>query len=217
MNAIVPNLRPRKSPVQARSAATVDAMRIAAIQVLTQEGVSHCTTSRIAERAGVSVGSFYQYYPNRDAILAAILETRLDDVARAVDRACRAHRGKSVADMAAAVVAALLATKRRNLQESRALYAVAAELGGAAPVARMRNRIVAAIADMLAHAPGADFEDPAMTGAIAFSAVAGPIRSLLEGNAPAEFDARLEEQLILLLTGYLGARRRPAGGAKRGS
>jgi AcrR family transcriptional regulator len=217
MIAVLPNLKPRKSPVQARSAVTVNAMRIAAIQVLTQEGVSRCTTTRIAERAGVSVGSLYQYYPNRDALLAAILETHLDGVAGAVDRACRAHWGKSVADMATAVVAAFLMAKRRNLQESQALYAVAAELGGAELVARMHNRIVAAITDMLAHAPDADFDDPAMTSAIAFSALAGPIRTLLEGYAPAEFEARLEEQLILLLTGYLGARRRPADGGKRGS
>ncbi|QGM97969.1 TetR/AcrR family transcriptional regulator [Methylocystis parvus] len=208
MSAVVPGLRPRKSPVQARSSATVETLRVAAIQVLTREGLSRCTTTRIAERAGMSVGSLYQYFPNRDALLAAVLEKHLDGVAGAVDRACRAHRGKPVPQMAAALVTAFLAAKLRAPEESKALYAVAEERGGPELVARMHKRIVAAIADMLASAPDADFDEPAMTSAIAFSALVGPIRTLLEGHAPAGFEARLEEQLILLLTAYFDTRRR---------
>ena len=79
MSAAATALKPRKSPVQARSTATVQTLHVAAIQVLTQEGLSRCTTTRIAERAGMSVGSLYQYYPNRDALLAAVLEKHLDD------------------------------------------------------------------------------------------------------------------------------------------
>ncbi|WP_457798565.1 TetR/AcrR family transcriptional regulator [Methylocystis sp. S23] len=210
MRAVAQGLRPRKSPVQARSAAVVEALRIAAIQVLTQEGLSRCTTTRIAERAGVSVGSLYQYYPNRDALLAAVLENHLDGVAGAVDRACHAHRGKPVSQMAAALVTAFLAAKLRDPEESKALYAVAEERGGAELAARMRMRILAAIAAMLASAPDARFDDPAMTSAVAFSALVGSVRTLLEGQASAEFEARLEKQLILLLTAYLEAARRPA-------
>ena len=89
MSTAAASLKPRKSPVQARSAVTVEALHIATIQVLTQEGLSRCTTTRVAERAGMSVGSLYQYYPNRDALLAAVLKKHLDSVAGAVDRACR--------------------------------------------------------------------------------------------------------------------------------
>ena len=86
MSTLAAALKPRKTPVQARSAATIDALHIAAVQVLTREGLSRCTTTRIAARAGISVGSLYQYYPNRDALLAAVLERHLDGVAGAVDR-----------------------------------------------------------------------------------------------------------------------------------
>ena len=62
MSAVAASLTPRKAPVQARSAATIEALHIAAIQVLTREGLSRCTTTRIAERAGMSVGMAAAYF-----------------------------------------------------------------------------------------------------------------------------------------------------------
>ncbi len=205
MSTVATTLKPRKSPVQARSVATIETLHIAAIQVLTQEGLSRCTTTRIAERAGMSVGSLYQYYPNRDALLAAVLEKHLDGVAGTVEHACREHRGEPVSQMASAFVIAFLAAKLRDPGKSKALYAVAEERGGAVLVARLRTRIVAAVAALLASAPDAHFDDPTMTSTIAFSALVGPVRALLEGHAPAGFEARLEGQLVLLLTAYLQA------------
>lgn len=59
----------RKSPKQTRSADLVAAILDAAVQVLEKEGAQRFTTARVAERAGVSVGSLYQYFPNKAAIL----------------------------------------------------------------------------------------------------------------------------------------------------
>ncbi|MPQ67526.1 MULTISPECIES: TetR family transcriptional regulator [unclassified Pseudomonas] len=59
----------RKQPKQARSNDLVDSILQAAIQVLAKEGMRRFTTTRVAERAGVSVGSVYQYFPNKAAIL----------------------------------------------------------------------------------------------------------------------------------------------------
>jgi AcrR family transcriptional regulator len=59
----------RKAPRQARSNELVNAILQAAVQVLAQEGAQRFTTARVAERAGVSVGSLYQYFPNKAAIL----------------------------------------------------------------------------------------------------------------------------------------------------
>lgn len=59
----------RKSPRQARSNQLVEAVLDAAVQVLMREGAQRFTTARVAERAGVSVGSLYQYFPNKAAIL----------------------------------------------------------------------------------------------------------------------------------------------------
>src|SRR5437868_6420596 len=59
----------RKQPQQVRSNELVAAILDAAVQVLTKEGAQRFTTARVAEKAGVSVGSLYQYFPNKAAIL----------------------------------------------------------------------------------------------------------------------------------------------------
>lgn len=64
-----PRIASRKQPRQARSTELVAAILDAAVQVLAKEGAQRFTTARVAERAGVSVGSLYQYFPNKAAIL----------------------------------------------------------------------------------------------------------------------------------------------------
>ena len=67
-------LKPLKEPKQARSRETFEAILGAAAQVFERKGYAGATTNRIAERAGVSIGSLYQYFPNKDAILVALAE-----------------------------------------------------------------------------------------------------------------------------------------------
>lgn len=71
-------LKPLKEPQQARSRETFEAILEAAAQVFEREGYARATTNRIAERAGVSIGSLYQYFPNKDAILVALAERHLE-------------------------------------------------------------------------------------------------------------------------------------------
>ena len=82
-----PRVSSRKQPKQARSTELVSAVLDAAIQVLTAEGASRFTTARVAERAGVSVGSLYQYFPNKAAILFRLQSDewrRTSDLLRAI-------------------------------------------------------------------------------------------------------------------------------------
>lgn len=88
-----PRISSRKQPQQARSTELVAAILTAAVQVLAKEGAPRFTTARVAERAGVSIGSVYQYFPNKAAILFrlqsdewqqtnAMLQTILEDATR---------------------------------------------------------------------------------------------------------------------------------------
>lgn len=70
---------PRKSPQQARSRDTVDCILEGAAQVFETHGYAAGTTNRIAERAGVSIGSVYQYFPNKDAILVELIERHIEE------------------------------------------------------------------------------------------------------------------------------------------
>lgn len=76
----------RRSPVQARAAVTVDAILEAGIQLLEADGVAALTTNRIARRAGVSVGTLYQYFDSKQDILAALAERRAQAVRDAIAR-----------------------------------------------------------------------------------------------------------------------------------
>src|SRR5919112_656444 len=64
---------PRKSATQERSRATVEALLEATARVLTRDGYDRASTNRIAAVAGVSVGSLYQYFPNKEALVAALV------------------------------------------------------------------------------------------------------------------------------------------------
>lgn len=79
MTARKQRLNPRKQPVQHRSKATVDAVLVAAAQVFEAHGYAAGTTNRIAERAGVSIGTLYQYFPSKEAIAVALLERHIAD------------------------------------------------------------------------------------------------------------------------------------------
>ncbi len=72
-------ITPRKQAVQARSKFTVEAVFEAAVQVFTENGYEGATTDLIAARAGVSVGTLYQYFPNKQAILIEIWKRNMEN------------------------------------------------------------------------------------------------------------------------------------------
>ncbi len=86
-----PPIKPRKIPRQKRSAETVEIIVEAAARILETKGLAAYTTNAVAERAGVSIGSLYQYFPNKDALTAALIEREtgslLSDVADASSEA----------------------------------------------------------------------------------------------------------------------------------
>lgn len=68
------SLRPRKKPRQKRSQETVKAILQATTHILKEEGYDKTSTNRVAKRAGVSIGSLYQYFPNKEALVTALFE-----------------------------------------------------------------------------------------------------------------------------------------------
>ncbi len=71
---------PRKVASQERSRSTVDALLEATARVLTKEGYDRASTNRIAEVAGVSIGSLYQYFPSKEALVAAVIDRHTQEV-----------------------------------------------------------------------------------------------------------------------------------------
>jgi AcrR family transcriptional regulator len=79
-----PPTKPRKHASQERSRATVDALIEATARILVRDGFDKASTNRIAEVAGVSVGSLYQYYPGKEALVAAVIDRHNHEIMRVV-------------------------------------------------------------------------------------------------------------------------------------
>jgi AcrR family transcriptional regulator len=82
-----PAIKPRKHASQERSRATVAALVEATARILVSEGFDKASTNRIAEVAGVSVGSLYQYFPSKEALVAAVIERHNRDIMQVVQGA----------------------------------------------------------------------------------------------------------------------------------
>ena len=104
-----PQLRAtRKTPLQSRSRAAVSAILDATVQVLDREGVEASTTTRIAEVAGVGVGTLYQYFGNRDDILFALQEREFERATAMLQRALEAEPRGDGRAVARSVIEGLL-------------------------------------------------------------------------------------------------------------
>jgi len=89
---------PRKKPTQSRSKATVDAVLVAAARILEDRGLAGFNTNAVAVRAGVSIGSLYQYFPSKDAILVALMEESLQVFSATLAEAIDGAPGDSLGD-----------------------------------------------------------------------------------------------------------------------
>ena len=203
--ATVTAFEPRKTPIQARSTVTVEAISEATIQVLLTHGADRLTTTRVADRAGVSVGTLYQYYPNKRSLLFAVFEDHMNKVARAVEVACEDVRYKPMSEMIRLVVEAYVDVKMQRADISVALYKVAPDVGGPALVKRTGERLRKAIEAMLLTAPDLKLSPDKFAIDMMLSAMSGAMRSALETGAPAVMFRKMREHLVLLCQSYMAA------------
>jgi AcrR family transcriptional regulator len=102
-----PHIR-RRSPRQRRAVATVDAVLDAVIQLLKREGFSVLTTNRIAEVAGVSIGSVYQYFSDKTAIFAALHQRHIEQIDRLIASTLVKHAASPLDELIRALVESMV-------------------------------------------------------------------------------------------------------------
>lgn len=98
----------RRQPKQRRARETVEAVLDAVVRVLKKHGVDGVTTNRIAEAAGVSIGSVYQYFPDKRAIFTALHDRHVEEISRVIDSRLVEHASSSLEDFVRALVEALV-------------------------------------------------------------------------------------------------------------
>jgi AcrR family transcriptional regulator len=121
------DLRARRDPAQERSRQTVDAIVEAAGQLLVEHGRIGVTTNAVAERAGASIGSVYQYFPNKEAIFAALQERHRDQVMPLIQHTI-ARLGDPGLDVADAMVGLMRAMAELHADAPERLRAISQEL-----------------------------------------------------------------------------------------
>lgn len=144
-------IRQRKQPVQERSQATAEALLEATLQVLVRQGYQALTTTKVAERAGVSVGTLYQYFPDKRSLVTALKVRYFGLLSASVLEAVRQVEGAPFEVAIRRMLSALLEVKRKNLELSLALRAPMAELDGAGFIRELSEAFVEAVARMLAR------------------------------------------------------------------
>jgi AcrR family transcriptional regulator len=202
-------LDPRKCPLQARSAVTVDAIFEATLQVLLSAGPARLTTTRVAERAGVSVGTLYQYFPNKQALLLAVLERYLGKLMDTLEAACKEQRGGTAEAMTEGAVRTYLQVKAEQPEASRALYLVAIELDTRGLVEGAIVRAEQALAAMLATASNGRFSDPHAVARTLFAAIHGTVRMFYERQIPPTINGKIARQLTMMCRAYVAAAIQP--------
>ena len=104
----------RRKPKQRRSRQTVEAILDAVLRILKREGNRGVTTNRIAEVAGVSIGSVYQYFPDKRAIFAALHERHIEQIDRMVERTLVEHAASRLTELMMALIEGMLEAHRAD-------------------------------------------------------------------------------------------------------
>ena len=184
---------------------TVEAISEATIQVLLSHGAERLTTTRVAARAGVSVGTLYQYYPNKQALLFAVRENHLNSVAAKFEAACESACHKPLAEMIREMVEGFVDAKMERADISVALHRVSADVGGTALIKRVSQRWRKAVEAMLQTAPDAKSTPDKFAIDMMLAAMGGAMLSLLQATPSSATVRKSREQLVLLCQSYMAA------------
>jgi AcrR family transcriptional regulator len=196
--------RARKRPQQARSRAMVDSILDAAARVLRKHGYDDATTNRIAEVAGVSVGSLYQYFPNKEALVRALIERHDDAMWSVFTDHATAAIGRPFAEAIPAVIDALFVAHHVDPALHRVLHQQIPRVGALAILEQTNARCRGVVENMLAARPDQHrrLDDVATTALVVVEAVEALIHASIElPPARAKAVQRHASELVLR---YLG-------------
>jgi AcrR family transcriptional regulator len=200
---VSPSISSRKEPRQARANDLVAAVLQAAAQVLAEEGAARFTTARVAEKAGVSVGSLYQYFPNKAAILFRLQSDEWRQTTELLRRILE-DRSRSPAERLRALVQAFVRSEcaeagmRVALNDAAPLYRDAPE--ARAHRQRSQEKLAAFVAEV---APDAAPEVRARAADMIRTCLSAMGKQVSEdGRSPEEVDAAADA-MADMLTAYL--------------
>jgi AcrR family transcriptional regulator len=196
---------PRKSPTQQRSRATVDAIVDATARVLVRDGYDALSTNRVAQEAGVSVGSLYQYFPGKEALVAAVMEryaSRLQE--NIAERMKSAPPAATAEDVATEMIRAMLVAQQAEPKLHRVLVEQVPRIGALRRLHELfSNYELLVEAWLLENADRIEVQDAKMAAFVLVAAVEGLVNRATLDRPDLVASGRLEEQILRLVLAYV--------------
>lgn len=196
---------PRKRPRQQRSKATVDTILEATTRVLKKHGFDGLSTNAVAAQAGVSIGSLYQYFPNKEALCAALIDRHMEDMNAAIFAELTRVAVMPIAQAARAVVELTIRAHSVDPDLHRVLTEQVPRIG---KLARLReldeicHRMVAGL--LAARKDELAIRDPDLAAFILVSTIEAVIHRAALLYPARLRDPRLVDETTLVVTRYLG-------------
>lgn len=195
----------RKYPRQERSRALVDSILEATARILVEEGYARTSTNRVAERAGVSIGSLYQYFPSREALVAGVARRHSERLKSELELALARTSGLGLEPAVSALLAAVMSAHRINPELNVVLAGQIPVLGPLDWKADMAQRGMAVVQGLLeAHArdvrPGLDVEAAAF---LISTMVEATVNAAWRQRPLSMSDGSLERELTRLIVSYV--------------
>jgi AcrR family transcriptional regulator len=167
-----PATNPRKSASQERSRLTVDALLEATARVLMKEGYDRASTNKIAAVAGVSIGSLYQYFPSKEALVAAVIDRHMHEMFQVVRDALAKVAARPIEVAARELVSVMLDAHRVNPELHGVLAEQVPRTGRLENIEAINREAYALVRGYLeAHRDELDVADPDVAAFICVTAV----------------------------------------------
>lgn len=184
---------PRKQPQQPRSRDTVEVILTAAERILARDGLDGLTTARIAELAGISVGSLYQYFPNKEAICGALIERTTEQYYQVLVTALATVRAMPFEPAFRGVIAGLLQAFRHNARAHAGLLEMVPLSGREVLYRHFLARHASAIAEALRGRGDEVRRPPELVAHVLMSAADGVTRAIAAEPDAARIDDLIRE------------------------
>ncbi len=192
--SVEPRTVPRKKPRQSRAQVTVDAILDATAHILVRDGYEGLSTNRVAERAGVSIGSLYQYFPGKESLIGELLDRYSDQIHHMVVSMIAQLGSAEPIECTRALVTAMIDVKLRSPRLAKVLREQIPRVGRMKRYEEELATIVKLVTPYLdAHAAEVRVPDREMAAFVAVHVVDELTHALVTRRAKIDRDAAIEE------------------------